>query len=75
MCWKYLISLESIKFLSEEYEQTEKKQECCEEVNIKVPFCCMVQMPQGFQYAPNSAPKKIAYNLDYLSVEKNFVEK
>ncbi|WP_141402267.1 ABC transporter permease [Bacillus cereus] len=36
-------------------------------MNIKVPFCCIFQVPHGFQYVPHSAPK-IAYNLDCLSV-------
>ncbi|PEE33264.1 hypothetical protein CN271_12645 [Bacillus cereus] len=58
---------EPLSFLPEESEYTEKKQECCDEVNTKVPFCCMVQVPHGFQYVPSSPPK-IAYNLECLSV-------
>ncbi|PFY35581.1 ABC transporter permease [Bacillus toyonensis] len=34
----------------------------------------MVQVPHGFQYVPNSAPK-IAYNLDCLSVVKESCRK
>ncbi|PEA02505.1 ABC transporter permease [Bacillus cereus] len=58
---------EPLKLLSEQTEHTENKYECREEMNIKVPFCCIFQVPHGFQYVPHSAPK-IAYNLDCLSV-------
>ncbi|PFK21664.1 ABC transporter permease [Bacillus cereus] len=45
----------------------ESKHDCLEEVNPKIPFCCTVNFPHGFQYVPNET-HKIAYNLDCISV-------
>ncbi|PGO56274.1 ABC transporter permease [Bacillus cereus] len=41
--------------------------DCLEEINTKIPFCCTVNTPHGFQYIANETPK-IAYNLDCVSV-------
>lgn len=41
--------------------------ECFEEVNTKIPFCCVVNVPHGFQYVQNET-HKFAYNLDCVSV-------
>ncbi|WP_176512353.1 hypothetical protein [Bacillus cereus] len=48
-------------------EQTKNKPEYYEEVNTNIPFCCVVNIPHGFEYAPNGT-HKIAHNLDCLSV-------
>ncbi len=56
-----------LEFLPEEADHTENKQACGEEVNTKVPFCCIVPVPHGFRYVQHSTPK-ISYNLDCLSV-------
>ncbi|WP_141543555.1 hypothetical protein [Bacillus toyonensis] len=65
---------EPIEFLPVDSDHIEKKPECCEEVNTKISFCCMVQVPHSFQYVPNSEPK-ISYNLDCLSVVKESCRK
>ncbi|PHG14136.1 ABC transporter permease [Bacillus toyonensis] len=60
-----ILPVESELFKSS--EQTKNKPECCEEVKTKIPFCCTIQVPHGFQYVPNEPPN-IAYALDCLSV-------
>ncbi|MEH7219488.1 hypothetical protein [Bacillus toyonensis] len=60
---------EPFTILSEDSVDKESKHECYEEVNTKVPFCCTVNVPHGFEYVPNGT-HKIAYNLDCVSVVK-----
>ncbi|MGX5576588.1 ABC transporter permease [Bacillus toyonensis] len=66
--------LEILPTESEEPKQLANKRECCEEVNTKLPFCCTVNVPHGFQYVPQSTPK-IAYHVDCLSVVKESCRK
>ncbi|MED3090054.1 hypothetical protein [Bacillus toyonensis] len=55
-------------------EQTKNKPECCGEVEIKIPCCCTIQVPHGFQFASQSTPK-IAYHVDCLSAVKELCRK
>ncbi|PEJ84028.1 hypothetical protein COL52_32395 [Bacillus toyonensis] len=48
---------ESTKILPEEPEIMQCKQERCEEVNTKVPFCFGIHVPYKFQYVSNNNQK------------------
>ncbi|OUB14056.1 hypothetical protein BK708_26030 [Bacillus thuringiensis serovar yunnanensis] len=58
---------EPLTILPADSVDNENKHECYEEVNTKVPFCCTVNVPHGFEYVPNGT-HKIAYTLDCVSV-------
>ncbi|MCR6850463.1 ABC transporter permease [Bacillus sp. IBL03825] len=49
---------------------TSAKYNCVEPIELKVPFCCTVQIPRGFRL-PDEINYKIGYNIDCLSVVKD----
>lgn len=50
------------------------KHECMSPVDLKVPFCCIVPVPKGFEL-PDKVQFKIGYSMDCLSVVKDHCRK